>query len=485
MIYALSAIAGIAIGGVVVWLAAVRRHKTTYGAQIADAEGRAKTAEDCIVELRAQAAESERRASTVEGSIVELRAQVEKAGEDFEKLRTTLDDEREAKVRAETELKETTQRLAEEKKLLEDARNKLSDAFKALSDDALKSNNEAFLTLAKKSLETVLAEAKGDLGQRQEAIQGLVKPLSETLKQYEEHVRALETSREKAYTSLEEQIKGLSATHQQLQKETGSLATALRTPQVRGRWGEMTLRRAVELAGMSEHCDFTEQAGVATEEGRLIPDLIVQLPAGRQIVVDAKAPLDAYLDAVSAETGEQRDELMKRHARQLRTRMNDLAGKAYWQQFETAPELVVMFIPGESFFAAAVDSDRGLIEDGMKKSVVIATPTTLLALLHAIAYGWRQEQIAQNAQRISELGKDLYERMRVLADHLKDIGRELEKATASYNKAVGSMEARVLPAARRFKELGAVSGNDIPLVEPIETTPRLVNAPESAKEEGK
>jgi len=470
MIYAVCSVVGIALGGVVVWLVAANRYRGSYSAKLSDAERRSNTAEG--------------RASALEGTVAELRSQSQKAAEDFEKLRSKLEAEHGARVKAETQLVETVQRLEEEKKLLEDAKNKLTDAFKALSSDALKSSNEAFLALAKKSLEAVLAEAKGDLGKRQEAISGLVKPLAETLKQYEAHVRALETSRQKAYTSLDEQVKSLVITHQQLQKETGNLVTALRTPQVRGRWGEMTLRRAVELAGMSEHCDFTEQVTVESDEGRLRPDLVVHLPAGRQIVVDAKVSLDAYLDMMSAETEEQRAEFLKRHARQLRGHMSALAGKAYWNQFESAPELVVMFIPGESFFAAAVDCDHALIEDGMRERVMLATPTTLLALFHAIAYGWRQEQIAKNAQRISELGKVLYERMRILSGYINDVGKGLDKANTSYNKAVRSMETRVLPAARRFEDLGAVSGPDIPAIEPVEATPQLLSTSELTSEEG-
>ncbi len=462
MIYAIWAIAGIAVGCIVAWLIASGRYRSVYSSKLSEAE---------------------RRANTAEGSIVELHAQVEKAAADFETLRETLNEEREAKVRAETERKESVQRLEEEKKLLEDAKNKLTDAFKALSSDALKSSNEAFLTLAKKSLETVLAEAKGDLGKRQEAIDGLVKPLAETLKQYEAHVSALETSRQKAYTSIEEQVKNLATTHQELRKETGNLVTALRTPQVRGRWGEMTLKRVAELAGMSEHCDFTEQVTVESDEGRLRPDLVVHLPAGRQIVVDAKVSLDAYLKALSAETDQERESLLKDHARQLRTHMKGLAAKSYGNQFDTAPEFVVMFIPGESFFAAAVDRDHALIEDGIEKGVVPATPTTFIALLRAIAYGWRQEQIAKEARKISNLGKQLFDRMRVLADHLKDVGKGLERANTAYNKAVGSIEAKIFPAARRFQDLGVVSGSEIPEVEPIQTTPRLIGRPELTKEE--
>jgi DNA recombination protein RmuC len=423
-------------------------------------------------------------ASRVQGTVTELRAQIRKASEDLENIRSKLESEQGARVKAETQLVETVQRLQDEKRLLEEAKAKLTDTFKAVAGDTLDNSTTAFLKLAKETFDKILAEAKGDLGKRQEAIQGLVNPLSESLKQFEMHVRDIEKNRQEAYSGLSEHLKTLSSTQQQLQKETANLVTALRKPQTRGRWGEMTLRRVVELAGMSEHCDFAEQVTADSEEGKRRPDLIVRLPADREIVVDAKVSLEAYLDAVSADSDEKRKDAMDRHASQVRTHMNALADKRYWAQFSKTPEFVVMFIPGESFFGAAVDTDATLIEDGLERGVVLATPTTLIALLRAVAYGWRQERIAKNAQEISDLGRQLYERMRSLAEHITEVGKGLEKANAAYNSAVGSMEARVLPAARRFKELGAASGDEVPLIQPIETTPRAITAPEFT-EDGK
>ena len=419
------------------------------------------------------------RSSAARSSAAELRAQLQKAQEDFRELRVDLQQESRGRVEAETKLTEARRYIEEQKALLEESKKALSDTFKALSKDALTSNNEAFLTLAKKALEATVVEAKGDIEKRRQAIDELVKPLREALKTYEEHVKALEVSREGAYKGLRAQVEGLSTLQEQLRDRTGNLVTALRRPEVRGKWGEMTLQRVAKLAGMSEHCDFTEQVSVESEEGRLRPDMVVHMPAGRQIVVDAKVPLDAYLNAVSAGTDEERATQLQRHARQMRNHMDALAGKGYWSQFERAPDIVVMFIPGESFFSAAVDCDRTLIEDGMRKRVVLATPTTFIALLRSVAYGWRQEEISQNAQNICDLGRDLYERLRTLAEHFEDMGKGLLRANEAYDAAIGSMKARVFTAARRFREMGAAAGKEIPVLEPLERTPRKLTMPEA------
>ncbi len=412
------------------------------------------------------------QAQRAEATTEELRRQRETTRDEDAALRRELSEAHAARVSAETRLAEAAKHLAEQKSLVEQARQELVGTFQALSGEALKHNNDAFLKLARVSFETLHAKAEGDLAQRQQAIDGIVRPLHDTLQRYDEQVRLLEQSRQSAYGGLDQHLRSLAESHQRLQQETGNLVKALRAPTVRGQWGEITLKRVAELAGMVEHCDFAEQATVTGDEGRVRPDMLVRLPGGRQIIVDAKTVLAAYLDAHEAPDDQLRSEALRRHAEQVRRRMEELSLKAYWSQFERAPEFVVLFLPGEQFLGAALDQDPRLIEEGFARGVVLATPATLVALLRAVAYGWRQERLAAHAEEAGRLGKDLYERMAVLAEHVNDVGHALDKSVSAYNRAVGSLETRIFPAARKFKELGVASDRDIPLLEPAEIVPR-------------
>ncbi|HEX5645951.1 MAG TPA: DNA recombination protein RmuC [Nitrospira sp.] len=407
-----------------------------------------------------------------EATTDELRKQLEVDRQDRTVLGRELAEAQQARAATEARIEGVTKQLADQKSLLDQARQELLHSFQGLSGEALKQNNEAFLKLASVSFEALHAKADGALQQRQEAIDGLVRPLQESLQRYDEHMRLLEQSRQSAYGGLDQHLKSLAESHQRLQQETGNLVKALRAPAVRGQWGEITLKRVAELAGMVEHCDFVEQQSVTAEDGRFRPDMVVQLPGSRRIIVDAKTVLSAYLDAHDARDDAQRAEALRRHAEQVRKRMDELSLKAYWSQFDRAPEFVVLFLPGEQFLGAALDHDPRLIEEGFARGVVLATPATLVALLRAVAYGWRQERLNAHAEEAGRLGKDLYERMAVLAEHFNDVGHALSKSVSAYNRAVGSLETRILPAARRFKELGVSSDKEIPLLEPAELVPR-------------
>jgi len=348
----------------------------------------------------------------------------------------------------------------------------LRESFQALSADALKSNNQAFLHLAHSTLEKFQSEAKGDLELRQQAVENLVSPIGESLKKVDEQIRQMESTRDQAYGNLTNQISSLISTQEKLQSETGNLVKALRSPTVRGRWGEIQLKRVVEIAGMLPYCDFVEQETVTTSTGRLRPDLIVRLPGGKNVVVDAKTPLLAYLEAVESADDDVRRQKLIDHARQVQTHMAQLSSKQYQEQFDPNPEFVVMFLPGETFFSAALEQEPALIERGVAQKVIPASPTTLIALLKAVAYGWNQEKLARNAREISVLGKELHERLRNLGAHVENLGKGLDRAVEAYNKAVGSLESRVMVSARKFVELGAPVTEEIAELNPIETTTR-------------
>jgi DNA recombination protein RmuC len=413
----------------------------------------------------------EGRVAASEARASELRQQAEQRSAEVSELRAQLDSEKRERTTAETELRASRQNLEEQKALVGTMKKELSDTFQALSSAALETSSEGFLRLAGEHLGKILSETRGRLGEHQAAMDALVKPLQETLRKYEEQIQGLEVKRRQDYASLDEQIKILATTHRELQKETGNLVTALRKPHVRGRWGEVTLRNVVELAGMSAHCDFTEQVTVSSDSGRLRPDMVVHLPGGHDVVVDSKVSMEALLDASGAKSEEEKRDALRRHAQHLKDQVKRLSDKTYWNQFRKSPELAVLFI-GESALVAALEVDPTLMEDSMSKKVLMATPTSLFALLTAVAYGWRQEQLAKNAEQIASLGRDLYDRVSVWARHLNDIGSALGKAVDSYNRAAGSMDARVLPSVRKFKDLGATSAAEIPELKQVEQNPR-------------
>ncbi|MBF8306050.1 MAG: hypothetical protein HW398_1238 [Acidobacteria bacterium] len=405
-------ILGLILGGVAAWFLASSRASGT------------------VAELRAQLSQLQTTLLAKDQQIADLNSQVRA--------------ESEQKVAAQTELNQVQLSLAEQRQLLEAAETRLADTFHALADNALKSNNQAFLDLAGIAFGKMQAEAETELETRKIAVEGLVKPLKESLE---------------------------------------SLDAALRTSQGRGLWGQLQLRRVVELAGMSEHCDFTEQETLTSETGQQRPDMIVNLPGGIRIAVDAKVPLQAFLDADAAATDAERTSLLARHGQLVRDHINKLGAKNYWEQFDHAPDFVILYLPGESFFTVALQQDKALIEDGWGKNVSLASPSTLIALLRGIAYGWRQERLAKNAQEISDLGKELYDRIRTFTTHFEEIRSGLARAVEGYNKATGSLERRVLISARRFKELGAATGEEIMEVETIEQTPRLLEVVEPGKTE--
>src|ERR1700683_1006495 len=379
------------------------------------------------------------------------------------------------KARLESALESERKNNNEKIELVTRASEELRNAFKAMASDALKSNNSSFLVIAEETLKRFQSQAQGDLEARQKAVADMVLPVRESLSKVDAQIQQMEVARGDAYGELRAQVQSLISTQKELQSETGNLVRALRTPNVRGRWGEIQLRRVVEIAGMLSYCDFTEQESVTTETGRLRPDLVVKLPGGKNVVFDAKTPLQAFLDAFETTDEEARRACLANHARQVRDHMKTLAGKNYWEQFESTPEFVVMFLPGETFFSAALEQDPGLIEQGVLSRVIPASPTTLIALLKAVNYGWNQEKLARNAQQISTLGKELHDRLRLLAGHITQVGTGLDRAVESYNKAVGSLESRVLVSARQFSALRAAVADDIPELEPIETTARALS----------
>jgi DNA recombination protein RmuC len=423
------------------------------------------------------------RRSAMQTELANARARAEMLDEQARKqieeiggIRAELDEARTEATALAEQLKAREQQFAEQKKMLEEAEKRLGDAFAALGSKALAANNQQFIELAKKTFEGLMIEARGDVEKRKQAIDALVKPVRELLEKHNTAVGEIEKKREVAYKGLEEQIKQIITANEKLDRETGRLVTALRRPEQRGRWGEMQLRNVVELAGMSAHCDFDEQVQTDDPDTRDRPDMTIHLPGEGVIVVDSKVALDAYLDALQPDAD--RESLLKSHAGQVEKHYKSLASKRYWEQFEHTPKLVVMFMPLESALVAALEVKPDLHAQAMANHVLIATPTLLVALLRAIAYGWQQEDVAANARQISETGRELYDRLAKFVDHFEKVGGSLTRATNAYNSAVGSLERMVLPSSRKLKELHATTDAETPPPPQIEIDVRDITSEE-------
>jgi DNA recombination protein RmuC len=429
----------------------------------AGALGSARTAEARLLDVR-------ERNHVLEGELAEARAVTANAQERSSFLGTDL-----ARVSAELDhLRGSTEERAA---VLEENRRQLTGEFARLSAAALRQNNEQFLQLADTKLGETRQAADGELAKRQQAIESLLRPIGEQLTKYEEGIQRLEREREGAYRLLTKQMEDLSTSHGQLQKETRNLVTALRSPQTRGRWGELQLRRVVEMAGMLEHCDFDEQVTTDGDGGRIRPDMVVHLPGGKNVAVDAKVPLQSFLDANEVDDENQRRALLANHGRQLRNHVDSLAKKEYWKKVDPSPEFVVAFVPGDPLLTVALEHEPGLMEHAAANHVLLATPTSLIALLRAVAYGWQQDALADNAKAVQSLGQELYQRLCVFGEHMSGVGKGLSTAVTSYNRAVGSLEARIMKTAQRFVELGVIPGErELPVLGPVEATTRPLSS---------
>lgn len=460
------AIAGLAVGLFVGWLIArarAARPLAESAAHVADLEARLAERSERFAQVADELSTSRRLADSLQDELAQHREAAARLS-----------------AQAEAERAAAVEKLA----LLQAGERQLREAFEALSAEALRRNSQSFVDLAKAALGEFQRGASSDLDTRQRAIADLVHPIRDALAQVGAKLDDVEKQRIGQYATLGEQVRALAQTQLQLQAETGNLVKALRAPAVRGRWGEIQLRRVVEMAGMLAYCDFDEQRVATTDDGKFRPDVVVRLPGAKQVVIDAKAPLTAYLEAVEAGTDGERERFLRDHSRQVRDHIAKLSQRSYWAQFPATPEFVVMFLPGETFFSAALQFDAGLIEYGVEQKVIPASPTTLIALLRAVAYGWRQEQLAENAQRISALGRQLYERVGTLAEHFEAVRKGLDGAVHAYNRAAGSLETRLLVSARRFKDLGAGGEEDVRPLEMIDRAPRQLQLGGVAQDDG-
>jgi DNA recombination protein RmuC len=488
----LYALAGTLVGFLAGWMAGGARERHAAALAAAGAEARARldlgaAAEDrarldaTLQAAREASAEAERqfdeRVAELQARLLARDADLKAAGADLAALRG-----REGQLAA--ELAKDREGFGERLAAYQDAEQRLERTFQALSAATLDANTRRFLELAAARFESLKGDAQHDLAERQQRIEAVLDPMRSALDKVGQTLAAVESSRQQERGQLSAHLTTLAEGQKSLGSETRRLVQSLRAPQVRGRWGEMQLRRVVELAGMEEHCDFEVQQTIAAESSSLRPDLIVTVPGKRTIIVDAKAPLLAYLEATEADEADVRDARLREHAAQVRAHVGKLGGKNYWEHLPQSADFVVLFLPGEAFFSAALQHDPGLLEYGVERRVFLVGPVTLLALLRTVAHGWTQERLAESAQEISELGKDLYERLCTMFEHLGELQRRLDSAVQAHNAAIGSLESRVLPAARRFKDLGVRSAKELPEPEPVEHQPRRLQAPEAAAAPG-
>lgn len=411
--------------------------------------------------------------------IEELISRISEKKVDFDRVENQLFQIQKEKIEVESDLKQTRLNLQNQLEYVEKIKIQLVDQFKSVSLDSLKDNNSTFLNMAQQNFDRLTVENLKNLEAKKNEIQNTVGPIFDTLNKFESKISELEKNRIESFSTLFAHFTTIKESQEKLRLETSNLVKALRSPQVRGRWGELQLKRVVEIAGLLEHCDFDQQTSIDTDEGKLRPDMVIKLPGNKSIIVDSKAVIQSYIEAAQSEDDETKKRFLEQHARHIRDRIFELSKKSYWEQFANSPEFVVLFLPGENFFSSALEVDPSLIEDGVTQRVIIATPTTLIALLKAVSYGWKQASLTENALEISNLGKELYKRILDMKEHFQKVGSQLGSAVDSYNKTVGSFESRVLVTARKFKDLKSIEGNqEIDFFDPIEKRPRLIEVDE-------
>lgn len=473
---AISLIVGLLLGAIGTWLIVTFIYKSKIEIAIRDEQiKRERELEETRSAFMSQLKDAEAKAEGTRMLLQESKSNLESLSRQFNELRDSLEVERAQKIELTVTLQEKEKRLEEtlksletQKELIETMKLELTHTFNALSANALKSSNEEFMRLASETIGKMLAETGGRFSAHKEAIEATVKPLQELLKRYEQQIKEFEEHRNQSFGALTRQLTLLAQDQERLRSETTSLVNALRRPKVSGKWGEIGLRNVVSLSGMTAHIDFVEQESIDTERGRLQPDMIVRLPNGRMIVIDAKAPVDSYLNALTVENEREKKIALEQYVGQIRAHIKALSSKAYWDQFPQSPEMVVMYLPGESFFSAALEQDLSLIEEGIKNKVILATPTTLVALLRSIAYGWQQEQMTKSALELTKISKEIYDRLITMFEHLEKLGKSINSSVRSYNDMVSSIQSRVIPSLKKMKEMGVSSSKEVVSLNEIE-----------------